>query len=159
MEKLCIDVRGFSDEKKRRVQDAFFELGYGWDDGCTYQYLGAGRYGNVYRDGDASGTLLNGYVDMSEQQREYAITYAELMCKAGMDESDPDPDAEQAPPKKIGKLTLGVELTTDLQSTIHNYICLLNKTYDEKARELIESQLVDLMDLQYQQLTGENNNA
>lgn len=91
MEKLCIDARGFSVEKKMRVQDAFFKLGIKWAGGCAHQHLDyADQYGNVYSDGNAIDKLMWGHGDMTEQQREYAITYPELMRKAGMDESDTD---------------------------------------------------------------------
>lgn len=185
MEKLCIDVRGFSDEKKKRVQDAFFELGIKWADGCVYQYLGADQYGNVYPGGDAAiGQLMWCRGATIEQQLKHAITYTDLMRKAGLDESDPDviistptaedleraiarfdamagePD-EKAVPKQVGELTVGlnVERVSDLQTIISDYMHLLDSIKDPYARGVIKSQITDLTDLQYKQLNGENNNA
>lgn len=149
MEKLCIDVRGFSEEKKKRVQDAFFKLGLKWPGGCMYKWFGADRYGNVYEDGNAMGDLRFGHGDMSEQQRKYAITYPELMRKAGMDESDPDVDYE------VPKSEMPVfEYTRDIQEVIESYLHLLDLVDDEKAREVIFTQLADLTDLQFKQLGG-----
>lgn len=157
MEKLCIDVRGFSVEKKMRVQDAFFELGCKWANTHAYLHLGADWYGNVYPWGNTSGGFMVGGVNMSEQQREYAITYPELMRKAGMDESDPDALPDFA--SKSPVYTSEISYTRDIQSVISDYLFLLDSIKDPYARGVIKSQLTDLTDLQYQQLTGEKTNA
>lgn len=60
--------------------------------------------------------------------------------------------------KQYGELTAKVELATVLQATIHDYIYLLGKTDDKEARKIIEKQLVDLMNLEYQRFSGENDN-
>lgn len=64
-------------------------------------------------------------------------------------------------PKQIGELTAGlnVELESDLQTIISDYMYLLDAIEDPDARGAIKSQLTDLTDLQYKQLNGENDNA
>lgn len=150
MEKLCIDVRGFSVEKKKRVQDAFFELGYKWvTGGQERRGLKSGRYGNVYPDGESETGLVHGDGDMSCAQIAHSITYPEIMRKAGMDESDPDADYE------VPKSEMPVfEYTRDIQDVIESYLQLLDVVKDKDSREVIFAHLADLTDLQFKQLGG-----
>lgn len=89
-EKLCIDLQGFSNEKRREIQDAFFELGYAWRDmGTNYDHLNASFYltvpnaqeepiGNLYFDNRRWTTD----VGISESLAPYLISYDALMKKA-----------------------------------------------------------------------------
>ena len=145
MEKLCIDVRGFSEEKKKRVQDAFFELGEGW-------ILG-GKNHKCYNSDVENYSLEDNGVLYRDSTLIPNITYPELMRKAGLDESDPDAVSNI-------ELALGQEVQAelgfvrDIQATINDYLWLLNSITNEEAREIIKQQIIDLTDLQFKQLGG-----
>lgn len=82
----CIDVSGFDEEKKKRVQDAFFKLGFCWYSyGETYEYLDAQKYTNVLTDGSVKAMLMYG-IGINVLEKHYLITYDELMKEAGKTE-------------------------------------------------------------------------
>ena len=141
MEKLCIDVKGFSEEKKKRVQDAFFELGFEWYTfGKSHRFLHANKYTNI----DllvADRYLMHSSGTISHGESEFEITYPELMRKAGMDESDPDELNERKESSDH-----------DIQEIIESYLDMLDTTSDPDARAIIKQQLTGLTYLQFERL-------
>lgn len=157
MEKLCIDVRGFSEEKKKRVQDAFFALGIEWAGDKGYANLHAGRYGNVYRDGERGKYLMFGNRDISEAQKPHEVTYTQLMQKAGLPIDDPDAPSEPI----IGRNATITFLTEnksdnelDLHQTIKSYLSELERTQNNKAREILVAHIENLLYVEFYWLTG-----
>jgi hypothetical protein len=81
-----IDVRDMSEEQKKKVQDAFFKMGYGWSKQCgiCYRYLNAGFY--------YAGTFVQSQLeydpveceDYFKRNTTKQITYEELMKMANM---------------------------------------------------------------------------
>lgn len=83
MKGYVIDVRGFSEEKKKRVQDAFFELGLRWSRKSGYKHLDADTYGNVFPKGATTNLLMHDEC-VHKIERPYEITYEELMRESGI---------------------------------------------------------------------------
>ena len=90
--KISINVKGFSIEKKKRVQDAFFMLGYSWVYSTSeYRYLETsdkGRdiigYTNTSSYGQVYDRLM--YAESSLDSSFGLVSYDELMEMAGMNE-------------------------------------------------------------------------
>ena len=80
MKGYVIDVRGFSKEKKNKVQDALIQLGCAEKISTT----DVDRYTNVDTYGDVSEYIMHGKGSMSKEQEPYEITYEKLMKEAGM---------------------------------------------------------------------------
>lgn len=81
---ITIDIEGFSEEKKKRVQDAYFKMGIDWSgEGTTYQELDRIMYTNTYQDGDVRNHLM--YVSFP-RGRTATHTYEQLMELAGMND-------------------------------------------------------------------------
>lgn len=85
--RIFIDVSEFDIEKKKRVQDAFFKLGYEWLE-SGYQYLDRHVYTTIKVEGYTNGSslFLSLYNIPSPDQQPYVKTYNELMEIAGMSE-------------------------------------------------------------------------
>jgi hypothetical protein len=88
-EKLCIDLRGFSDKKKKEVQDAFFTLGYTWRGTIDedYPYLdNVALYmtvPNINMTEEPSGQLFfSRRPNHGDDYTPYLISYDALMNKA-----------------------------------------------------------------------------
>lgn len=83
MQEITIDVRGFSDEKKKRVQDAFFRLGIRWFlQGDSHQCLWGSV--EVYTNKDTEGEVGRCIMWSTIKDRAPTHTYSELMLLAGM---------------------------------------------------------------------------
>lgn len=80
-EEITIDVRGFSREKKKRVQDAFFKLGICWPFRMGYEELDKCMYTNTCASGNISAYLM---YSESQQNRTPTHSYEQLMEIAGM---------------------------------------------------------------------------
>lgn len=86
----CIDVSGFNEEKKKRVQDAFFKLGFYWkmEDKNKHRIGSYDILSNVNSIGCFLDHLVCGDGYLSESQKHFLITYDELMKEAGMIEEN-----------------------------------------------------------------------
>ncbi len=88
--RICIDVRGFDEDKNRRVIDAFYELEYEWAIGEKYKHLDVSEYTNVGMDGSYKEELMFGNISITEAQKQYEHTYEQLMQRAYGDAGHPD---------------------------------------------------------------------
>ena len=142
--KLAIDVRGFSEEKKKRVQDAFRALGVKVDDRLN---LDATIYSTVDDGGEVEKFLMyRRYGRLNKNQLPHATTYKRLMELAGMDTSDPDaPQATNAPELIATHHSQEITLQEAIDAT-----AALNEQYGEDA---IHEHLQRLLDLQWERLT------
>lgn len=81
---ITVDVRGFSVKKKKRAQDAFFNLGYKWFGTQAKMHFGLERdevyaYTNAFDDGD-----VDDHIMCAPVFRAPTHTYNQLMELAGM---------------------------------------------------------------------------
>lgn len=95
---ICIDCTGFSGDKKKRVQDAFFKLGYRWSGEPANTYWGF--------DKDFYNTNKNMTITYFRAESLSSMpnihTYEQLMERAGMSEKT-DLDKLQATYAEMGK--------------------------------------------------------
>jgi hypothetical protein len=83
---LNINVHGFSEQKKKLVQDAFHKLGYKWNDGITYNYLNANQYSNHYDNSNQTEKYMKFSQSKVAYKDEFTVIFNELMEIAGMTE-------------------------------------------------------------------------
>lgn len=137
-------------EAYQRICDAFMASGADKGEGMAYWTEPLDSYGWAERSGIY-------FYDLPNDVFTRHLTPDQILTAGKQEDLQSEKQADEVAPKQIGELTLGVEITTDLQSVISDYLHMLDMTDDKKARGLIENQLVDLMDLQYQRFNGENN--
>lgn len=87
MKGYAIDVRGFSENKKKRVQDAFSKLGIKYETDFKVQLAKVRKFTNVPSTfGEIKNYLMCGIDPISVKQKPYEITYEQLMEEANMKE-------------------------------------------------------------------------
>lgn len=76
---ITVNVSNLTHEEKKRVQDAFFKLGFAWWDGTNYSCLNKGCYTNKFKGGKVTQDLM--WADASTKPTH---TVDELLELAGM---------------------------------------------------------------------------
>lgn len=77
---ICVDVKGFSVESKKHVQDLLFKLGYEWWFGTKHSKLEDNMlaYTNVYDHGGVSNYLLYSSSGLVSKQKQHLVTVEQL---------------------------------------------------------------------------------